>query len=258
MTDPKRSVAALAAGWTLAAAALGACGGGAAPAPSALPSSMGNSTNLAVPTSVADLPLVDQRDSPTDLAAFHGRVLVLAQFLTSCQEECPLVTGAFLTIQHDLDAAGLGGQVALAEMTVDPDRDTSPRLAAYAAYTGASWTLLTSTAPNTDAFWHHFGIYYEKVAEDSPPGIDWETGKPYTYDVNHSNGFLVFDTAGHLRFATGNLPNLHGQLSQPLRKLLSSNGVGNLDHPDPNQTWTVPQALQAIGAVLGRAVPAAG
>jgi len=242
----------------VAALALAACGGAvASSAPGSLPASIGSSADVAVPADVASLQLMDQHGASTSLAAFRGRVLVLAQFLTSCQEECPLTTGAFLTIQHDLDAAGLSGRVALAELTVDPDRDTPARLAAYQAYTGATWTLLTAAPAVVTAFWRHFGIYYEKVPEEDPPGVDWQTGAPYTYDVNHSNGFVVFDASGHQRFITEALPNLGGRITPALRRLLDDQGIQNLDHPDPNQSWTIGQALQAIGAVLGRPVPAA-
>jgi len=58
-------------------------------------------------------------------------VVVLAPFLSLCQDECPLVTGAFLALQRDVRAAGLGGRVAFVEATVDPGRDTTARLAAY-------------------------------------------------------------------------------------------------------------------------------
>lgn len=257
MTGPRRPWRARVAGMSLVlamAAGTAACGGGAGAGPSAPP---GLHTNLAVPASVADLPLVDQAGHATDLAAFRGRVLVLAPFLTSCQEECPLTTGAFLAIQRDLKAAGLAGQVTVAELSIDPGRDTPARLAAYASYTGADWTLLTGSAADLAAFWRHFGVYYEKVPEDNPPGIDWQTGKPYTYDVNHMNGFLVFDRAGHQRFLTADLPDLHGKLPADLRRLLNASGLANLTRPG-QQSWTVPQALAVIGQVLGRPVPVAG
>lgn len=216
---------------------------------------MGTSFDRPVPAGIADIPLVDQGGRNTDLAAFHGRVLLLAQFLTSCQEVCPLTTGAFLSIQHDLDAAGLSGKVALAELTVDPGRDTAARLAAYQSLTGATWTLLTTSPAELAPFWRFFGVYYQKVPAESPPGTDWQTGRPYTYDVNHTNGFIVFDASGHERFQTINMPNLHGSLAAPLRKLLDDQGIANLVHPAANQSWTISQALQAIGSVLGRRIP---
>ncbi|HEV2369468.1 MAG TPA: SCO family protein [Acidimicrobiales bacterium] len=243
----------------MTAGLLVSCGGaGAASAPPAPSASMGNAVDLAVPASIAGFPLLDGQGATTSLSALRGKVVVLAPLLTSCQEECPLTTGAFLAIQRDLSAAGLSDKVTLAELSVDPNRDTPARLAAYAAYTGANWRLLTSTAQIVESFWHHFGVYFEKTPEGIPAGIDWQTGKPYTYDVSHSNGFLVFDPAGHLRFLTVELPDLHGNLGPRLRRLLNDQGLENLDHPDPNQSWTIPQALQAIGWVLGRSIPASG
>lgn len=230
---------------------LGACGGAlSAPAPPA-----GLSADRPVPASVANLPLLDQAGRPTTLAAFHGRVLVLAPFLTSCQEECPLTTGAFLAIHSDLVRDHLAGRVSLAELTVDPGRDTPARLAAYARYTGADWVLLTGAPAVVSAFWGHFGIYYAPMPEGNPPGIDWQTGRPYTYDVSHANGFLIFDARGHQRFLTEDLPDLHGRLPAGLRRLLDGAGLASLAQPAEG-AWTVPQALAAISEVLGRPVPA--
>lgn len=249
-----RATAALLAGGSV----LAACGGAAASsAPSPPAPSLGTSFDRAVPAHIAGIPLVDQHGHTTDLAAFRGRVLVLAQFLTSCQEVCPLTTGAFITIQHDLNAAGLSGKVALAELTVDPGRDTAARLAAYQALTGATWTLLTASPAALAPVWRFFGVYYQKVPVESSPGTDWQTGQRYTYDVNHTNGFIVFDPSGNERFQTINLPNLHGGLATPLRKLLDDQGIANLVHPVANQSWTIVQALRAIGSVLGRHIPTA-
>ncbi len=53
------------------------------------------------------IPLVNEHGQTTSLGAFRGRIVVLTSFLTSCQETCPLTTGAFLDMQRDLKAAGL-------------------------------------------------------------------------------------------------------------------------------------------------------
>jgi len=69
---------------------------------------------------------------------------------------------------------------------------------------------------------------------------------------------MVFDPAGHLRFLTGALPNMHGKISPALRRLLDETGIKNLDHANPTQAWTTPEALDAIGSGLGRKIPAQG
>jgi cytochrome oxidase Cu insertion factor (SCO1/SenC/PrrC family) len=223
-------------------------------APGPLPSHLGITENIAVPASVLDIPLLNQNGQTTSLGAFRGKIVVLASFLTSCQETCPLTTGAFLDMERDLSAAGLAGKVTFIEASVDPGRDVPERLAAYARVTGTSWPLLTGTPSNLASMWHYFGIYYQKVPEGSPPGIDWQTGKPYTYDVNHSDGFIVFDTKMHERFVTGAAPNLGShKLQGSLQDMLDAEGFKNLLHP-AHDSWTIPEGLQAVGWLAGRTI----
>jgi cytochrome oxidase Cu insertion factor (SCO1/SenC/PrrC family) len=224
-------------------------------APAPPPASMGIAENRTIPASVANIPLVNEHGQATSLGAFGGKIVVLASFLTSCQETCPLTTGAFLDMQRDVQSAGLGNKVVFIEASVDPGRDNPARLSAYARVTGANWPLLTGTPSNLASLWHFFHIYYQKVPEGNPPGIDWETGKPYTYDVNHSDGFLVFDQRLHERFVTGAAPDVRNlRLETTLQAMLDGEGLRDYSHPALD-TWTVPQALQAIGWVAGRAIP---
>lgn len=240
----------------VAAAGVGwwATSGGPPAAPSA---SLGVVQDRVVPASVLDAPLVDQQGSPTPLSSFAGRYLVIIPFLTSCQEECPLTTAALLTLHRDLTTVGLQGSVAFAEVSVDPGRDTPVRLAAYSHLTGTSWSLLTASASTLQMVWRYFGVYYEPVPEDNPPGIDWQTGKPYTYDVNHSDGFILLDLRQHERFATVSPFDLVGRpLPSAVSKLLDDQGRTDYAHP-PSSSWTVPQALQALGWLVGRTIPSA-
>jgi cytochrome oxidase Cu insertion factor (SCO1/SenC/PrrC family) len=219
------------------------------------PASLGNAVDLSLPSSVLDAALVDQHGQSTTLESFRGRVLVLVPFLTSCQEECPITTGALLVVRRDLAAAGLGSKVVIAEVTVDPERDVPSRLDAYANLTGTPWPLLTGAASTLTGIWKHFGVYVQVVPEGSPPGIDWQTGKAYTYDVDHSDGFIVIGPNQHERFVTVAPPDLQGRRLEPaLQKMLDDEGQADLRRP-PTGSWTVPQALAAIGWVTGRAVP---
>jgi cytochrome oxidase Cu insertion factor (SCO1/SenC/PrrC family) len=251
----RRALVLVAAVVVVAAAVVGAMATQGTGAPGPPPSSLGITENLAVPASVLDIPLMNEHGQTTSLGAFRGKIVVLTSFLTSCQETCPLTTGAFLDMQRDLVAAGLANKVVFIEASVDPGRDVPERLAAYAHVTGANWPLLTGTPANLAAMWHYFGIYYQKVKEGTPPGIDWQTGKPYTYDVNHSDGFIVFDQKMHERFVTGAAPNLGGhKLQGSLQDMLDAQGFRNLEHP-ASDAWTIPEGLQAIGWVAGRTIP---
>lgn len=222
-------------------------------APAAPPASVG----LVMDRHIPDVQLIDDAGRSTSLAAYRGRYVVFANFLTLCQEECPLVTAAFLSMERAVTAAGLAHEVAFVEVTVDPQRDTPARLRAYAKEFGAHWALLTGTQANLNSFWRFLGIYHQVVPEPKPPEIDWYTGKPLTYDVDHTDGFILFDRGGNERFVTVNAPNLDGRLDPSLKGLLDSSGINNLVHPAP-QSWTVADGLAYLSWLVGSPIPASG
>jgi len=228
--------------------ALAACGG----PPGAPPSNQGIVQNRAVP--VASVPLINERGRQTTLADDRGKYVVLAPFLSLCQDECPLVTGAFFALERDLRAAGLARQVVIVDVTVDPGRDTPYRLAQYAKRYGASWQLDTATPANLARFWKFFGISYQIVPEERPPHDDWLTGQPLTYDVDHTDGFILVDRAGHERFVDASAPNLGGRLSPKLRALLNPGGIKDLNHPAPI-SWTLADLVRDVGWLIGRSIP---
>jgi protein SCO1 len=246
---------------TLCAVALGlvACGGGPrAPGP---PSAYtGTVLNKPLPGSIADLPLTTDAGQATNLHALRGQVVVLADFLTLCQETCPLTTGNLLAMDHAVTAAGLGRRVRFVELTVDPSRDTPARLRAYRALIGApaNWSLLTGSAASVGQIWHYFRIWYQRVAESSPAGTDWLTGKPLTYDVSHEDALVYLDAQGRERFLVVGSPNaVRAPIAPALRRFLSAEGRADLSHPDAS-TWTVPDALSPIAWLTGRPIRMTG
>lgn len=156
----------------------------------------------------------------------------------------PRTTGALLALERELTAHHLTSKTAIVEVTVDPGRDTSQRMAAYAKLTGVTWPLLTASPSTLAVLWHFFGIYYQVVPEGSPTGIDWQTGKSYTYDVDHSDGFILIDPTLHERFVAAGMVS-GATVPSSLRRLLDAQGVYDLKHPGGG-SWTVDQALNAI------------
>jgi protein SCO1 len=232
----------------LGALLLAACDSGA-PAPP--PASQGIVESRAVPT----IPLITSAGTPTSLAAYRGRYVVLAPFLTLCQDECPLVTGAFIALQRDVAAAGLAKKVVFVEITVDPGRDTPQRLAAYSQRFGADWPLLTGTPANLDALWKFFGVSVQIVPEAQPAKIDWYLGTPLTYDVNHTDGYMLISPQGRERFSDSNPPDLDGHLDQALTGLLNAGGLQNL-RAQKRPNWTLADALSSLSWLVGQSIPA--
>ena len=262
----RRRPAPLGIGGLVLAALLLVSGCGASTSPHAArvpPPGRGTGTRLdsALPSRVARLPLVDQNGHRTDLAAFHGKVLVVSDSMTLCQETCPLDTADLVQTAREVDAAHLGSKVEFLTITVDPVRDTPVQLAAYRrqyAPVPANWEALTGTPADIAALWKYLGVYVKKVPEDSPPSRNWRTGKVLTYDLDHSDEVFFVDARGHERFLLeGSGYVAHGTpLPHSMRAYLDADGVKNLEHPEPGSTWTVPQALGAVGWLLQHRIPA--
>jgi protein SCO1 len=230
---------------------LAACGSSA---PAAPPPSQGLILDRPTPQTVS---LVNQRGQAVTLAGLRGKVVVLAPFLSLCQDECPLVTGAFISLQRDLRAAGLSQRVVFVEATVDPGRDTVARLAAYEKEFGADWDLWTGTPADIAAFWKPFGVEYQIVPEAQPAKIDWYTGQPLTYDVQHTDGYVLINPSGRERFVDASAPNQKGALNAKLRGLLDDGGLHELQNPQAPD-WTTTDALASISWLLGTNVVALG
>ncbi len=245
----------LAGALVTSALVVAACGGGAG-VPGPPPAYLGTVLDKPVPAAVADLPLATDAGQATSLAALHGQVVVLADFLTLCQETCPLTTGNLLMMDRAVTAAGLAGRVRFAELTVDPNRDTPSRLRAYRRLAGApaNWSLLTGSPAVIKQIWQYFSIWYQRVAEGSPPGTDWLTGKPLSYDIDHQDALVYLDAAGRERFLVVGTPDAAGAPIAPaLRRFLSAQGHTDLGHPDAS-TWTAADALGPIAWLTGRPV----
>jgi protein SCO1/2 len=244
----------LAAG-ALAAAALAATACASSPAPPGPPSAyLGTVVDTPVPASVASLPLTTDTGQQTSLAAWHGQVVVLTDFLTLCQETCPMTTGNLLMMDRAVQAAGLGARVRFVELTVDPGRDTPARLRAYRQLTAApaNFDLLTATPAVLAQLWAYFGVSYQRVAEDQPPGTDWLTGRPLTYDVDHQDALVYLDAQGRQRFVVHGGPDGQGApLAPALRRFLNAQGQASLSHPDAS-TWTAAQALSPVAWLTAR------
>jgi hypothetical protein len=75
---------------------------------------------------------------------------------------------------------------------------------------------------------------------------------PYTNDVDHSDAFVLLDTHLRERFIAGGMTSI-GRIPANLQRLLDSQDRADLRNPGAG-TWTVADALNAIGWVLGQRI----
>ena len=92
----------------------------------------------------AGVPPVDERGAPFANDAMLGHVSVVDFVFTRCPSSCPRLTARMGELQARLKKDG--SDARLVSFSVDPENDTPPVLAAYAAKAGAEpgrWTFVT-------------------------------------------------------------------------------------------------------------------
>lgn len=146
----------------------------------------------AVPPDLGTLPdfaLTDQTGQPFGTRDLRGKVWVADFIFTSCAGSCPLLSQKMAEVAKR--ARQLGPDFRLVSLTVDPERDTPPVLAGYAARYGANphkWSFLTGAMATiqsavTDGF--KIGMGKEKV------GDFWE--------IFHGENLVLVDRQLHIR-----------------------------------------------------------
>jgi len=204
------------------------------------------------------LPLTDVAGQVRHLSDFAGRVVVISDGMTLCQETCPLDTATVVQTAHRIDAAGLADKVQFLTITVDPQRDTVPQIAAYRKLYAASgtlpnWTVLTGSPATISLLWKHFGVYTKKVREDNPPAKNWRTGQTLSYDIEHSDEVFFLDGKGNERFVLEGAPVVQNKSEIPtvMYHFLSKQGRHNVAHPQATD-WTEAQAVQVLSWLLNK------
>jgi protein SCO1 len=109
--------------------------------------------SLAVIAPAPEFVLRDTAGKPVRLSDYRGHVVLLAFVFTTCPGVCPLISKQMAALQDSLKQDGSFGRKAdLLSVTVDPETDTAPVLAAYAKTYGADptgWRFLRETPEKT-------------------------------------------------------------------------------------------------------------
>lgn len=154
-----------------------------------------------------DFRLHDADGRERTLADFRGRALMVFFGFTQCPDVCPTALTRALEIRPLLGAAG--DRLAVAFVTIDPERDTPDVLKAYVGAFDPGFVALRGDAQQTAEVAREFKVFYKKVP----------TGASYTMD--HSAITYVFDPSGRMRVAFR-----HGQGAQEcaadLRQILGA------------------------------------
>lgn len=130
-------------------------------------------------------------------ADYRGKIVLLYFGYTFCPDVCPTTLSnlarALTRIGHDAQ------QVRVLFVTVDPNRDTPPLLAAYVKNFAPQIEGLRGTADQLAALARRYRVVYSvtPATKDQP------------YEVTHSSAIYVFDAVGAARLIIASLSSTH-------------------------------------------------
>lgn len=219
---------------------------------------IGQPINAQLPAAISDAVLVSSSGFRFTLASLRGKVVVVSDVMTLCQESCPLDTADVVAAARAAARNGLGKKIAFLSITIDPRRDTPAQLAAYRrqfAPAPSDWTTATGAPQTLHAFWKAFGVYIKRVPDQPPLPRNWRTGKPLTYDLTHSDEVFFLDQHGRERFLLDGVPHLAPGTTIPptLNKFLDAKGHQNVTSPS-KLAWTLPQELRVLSWLTGKRI----
>lgn len=217
------------------------------------PRLVGTQLNDPVPRSLLELPLTNQDGAQLTLASFRGRILILSDMMTLCQETCPIGTASMLQAARSVDRAGLSHKIEFLSITIDPRRDDPRHLAAYQQSFGRlpNWELLTGSPAHINELWDTLGIWRHTVARSPPYPRDWLTHRPLTVDIQHSDDLVFIGPDQRFRFEVdgpGSVPS-HAALPPRIYAFMDAAGHQNVRTPSGG-SWSAGQVLRVVHWLL--------
>ena len=131
--------------------------------------------------------LNDHHGKARTLADFKGKVVVIFFGYTSCPDICPTALARFAEVMKKLGKAA--GRVQVLFVTIDPERDSPDKLAAYVPWFHPSFIGLYGDTSATEAAAREFKVFYARSKGSDSLG----------YMIDHSAGAYVFDPTGKIR-----------------------------------------------------------
>ena len=128
--------------------------------------------------------LIDEKGKRRTEADFRGKLMVVYFGYTQCQDVCPMDLQQIGMAIESLGAAGEAVRPVF--ITLDPQRDTVTRLAAYVPAFHPRMVGLSGSPAAVEKAAHAYRVYYKKLP----------IGKGGDYAVGHSGAIYLMDREG--------------------------------------------------------------
>lgn len=216
---------------------------------SAAPPEAGTVLDGAVPARLLELPLVDHAGRPLTIGSFEGRVVVISDVSTLCQETCAIGTASMLQAARAVERAGLGHRVEFLSITIDPARDDLAHLAAYRREFGPlrNWETVTGSPSDIRYLWDKLGVWRRTVHMSPPYERDWLTGRPLRSDIQHTDDLVFIDADQRFRFLIDGPGSVPSPRLIPRRIYAFMDSVGHHDVRRPSAgSWSAAEIEQVL------------
>lgn len=238
-------------------AVLAACGSSGQQAASP-PAGVGTELNAAVPPSLSSIQLTDQSGRHLTLSSFSGKIVVVSDLLTLCQETCAIGTASMLQAARTVNRAGLGDRVEFLSITIDPRRDDLRPLAAYRKLFGRlpNWDLATGSVTDINRLWDKLGVWRRTVSLKPPYPRDWLTSQPLSVDIQHSDDLIFIGPNARFRYlidgpgAVGSTRSIPSTIYGFMDRL----GHKNVTNPDAG-SWSATDVVAVLRWLTGDSTP---
>lgn len=128
--------------------------------------------------------LIDQNGKRVSERDFKGRPMLVMFGFTSCPDICP---AGLQVLTAAIERLGdVGKTITPVFISLDPERDTSPKLKDYLSNFHPSLVGLTGTTEEVAAAAKAYRVYFKKVADEKGIG----------YTIDHSSFYYLMDRTG--------------------------------------------------------------
>ncbi len=156
--------------------------------PARVPEVGEGATVLPVPRAISEFQLVDHRGAPFGRAELEGRWSLLFFGYTYCPDVCPITLQSLAEVARLPLPTESADRPQVVFVSVDPDRDTTERLAEYVRYFHPSFVGTTGSPAEIDRLARSVGAFYR--IEDG--------GDREDYLVDHAAVLFLVDPAARL------------------------------------------------------------
>lgn len=134
---------------------------------------------------IPDFTLQGADNRPLTQADLQGHWTVIFFGFTHCPDVCPATLAAFKQVWNELSRKGVTERVRFVFISVDPQRDTSQKLASYVGFFNKDFLAATGSDEELTRLTRSLGLVYARIPD--PAG---------GYSVDHSASAVIIDPQG--------------------------------------------------------------